>query len=82
MEDQLLLFTIIFGELLAVLVYVVVARKLTQDRFKRFLGIVAIGLAASFIPFGFVSMILGAPSVLVAAGLVTLFLDKPKTENK
>ncbi len=61
---------------LAVLVYLVWKQKFTATRFGRFLGVLTIGLVCAGIPWGFVSMVLGAPSVVLASILVSCLLDK------
>lgn len=60
----------------ALLVYLLVKKKLTKSRFLRFLGILSIGMASSLIPLGPLSMMFGFPAVLIAAILTSLFLDK------
>ena len=60
----------------ALLIYLLVKKKLTKTRFLRFLGIWSIGTACTIIPFGPFSMLMGVPAVLIAAILTSLFLDK------
>lgn len=51
-------------------------KAFTKGRFKRFLGILGIGLAASMFPFGPMGLAFGGPAVLVSAIAVSWFLDK------
>lgn len=73
-SDDIMLFSFVMAFIL--LVWYFVSHKLSQTRFKRFFGILAIATACTLIPWGPLSLMLGFPSALIASILVAWFLDK------
>jgi len=61
-------------------VFLMCRKLLTKTRFFRFLGLFAIGSMCSMIPFGPLGFMMGAPSILLASVLASIFLDRE--ENK
>lgn len=66
------------GMAFAYLAYLFAKQHLTKDRFLRFLGIVLIGLGSSLFPWGPLGLMCGFPSAILAAILVSCFLDGDK----
>ncbi len=56
--------------IIGLIVFLLVRLKVRE--FVRFLGILAIGILASFIPVGLLSVIMGFPAVFISAVAVTI----------
>ena len=75
-------FLLISLQLAAVVVFLIVKQRMTGDRFKRFLAILAIGIASAVFPFGLFGVLCGTPAMILMAIMVSLFLDRPKNKGK
>lgn len=77
-QVSLISFYLICLQSFALLVYLVVKRKVTKDRFLRFFGVLAIGLSCALFPWGPLGIMMGSPAMILMAILVTMFMDKNK----
>ena len=73
---------LIILQCLALTVFLVVRKRLTASRFKRFLAILVISLSCAVFPFGFLGLICGSPAMVLASLLISIFLDKDEPRSK
>jgi hypothetical protein len=67
---------VLIFQVIILLVFLLARRLLIKDRFMRFLAVLIIQLASSFIPWGWYGLMFGFPAVLISSIFVTAFLDK------
>lgn len=56
--------------------YLASKRHLSKDRLLRFIAILGMGILASLLPMGFISVFFGFPAIFVFSVAISLFLDK------